>query len=724
MIRQYELVDRVKAYDREADEASLNRAYIYATKMHGNQTRHSGDPYFSHPIEVAGILTDLKLDADTIITGLLHDTVEDTSATLDDIEKIFGERIADLVDGVTKLSQLELSSEETKQAENFRKFMMAMSKDVRVLLVKLADRLHNMRTLKHHPREGSRKRIAQETLDIYAPLAGRIGMQDFRDEMEDLAFAELFPEARESIINRLAFLTDESDDLIERIMSKVREALSEEGIQAKVLGRQKRPFSIWRKLQRKEITFEQLSDLMGFRIICGSVDDCYRALGVLHQTWQTVPGRFKDYISTTKTNGYRSIHTTVVGPEQQKVEMQIRTQEMHDIAEFGVAAHWAYKDRVPNGINGGEDRGSQYDPDRFLRRISELLEHKGSPQEFLEHSKLELFLDQVFCFTPMGDLIALPKGATPVDFAYAVHTDVGDTCVGAKVNGATVPLHTQLHNGDSVDILRSTAQRPEPIWADMVVTGKARSAIKRFVRESQRADFITLGRELVEQAFQKEEQELTDKGLTFAAKRLSLADVDELLSQVGEGHLRSDEVFQAVYPGFKGRARRARDTIRWAVGLSKSDDQSVPIKGLKAGLAVHFSQCCTPIPGDRIVGIIEAGKGINVHTIDCETLEDHQETQAEWVDLAWENKEDAELVRMVGRLRVVLHNQAGSLGALCSRIADYDGNISNIKIMERTEDFFNVVVDIEVEDVKHMSNIVAALRADKLIKSVKRVRGS
>jgi GTP pyrophosphokinase len=723
MIRQYELVDKVKAYNSNADEALLNRAYVYAMKMHGTQTRHSGDPYFSHPIEVAGILTDLKLDTNTIITGLLHDTVEDTSATLTDIEGLFGAPIADLVDGVTKLSQLELSSEETKQAENYRKFMMAMSKDVRVLLVKLADRLHNMRTLSHHPRPKSRKRIAQETLDIYAPLAGRIGMQDFRDEMEDLAFKELFPEARESIINRLAFLSDESDDLVMRIMTQIKDALESKGVEAKVFGRQKRPFSIWRKLQRKEITFEQLSDLVGFRIILGSVEDCYKSLGILHQKWKTVPERFKDYISMSKSNGYRSIHTTVVGPEQQKVEMQIRTQEMHDIAEYGVAAHWAYKDRITEKLNGSDDEHSHYDPNRFLGRITELLAHEGSPEEFLEHSKLELFLDQVFCFTPKGDLIALPLGATPVDFAYAVHTDVGDSCVGAKVNGATVPLHTQLKNGDSVDILRSSAQKPEPMWADMVVTGKARSAIKRFERESKRSDFIRLGREMVEQAFKNEEQELSDKGLEFAVKRLSLETVDDVYFDVAEGAISPQDVLLAVYPGIRSRVRRARDTLRWAVGR-KPVGKSIPIKGLVPGLAIHMASCCHPIPGDRIVGIVEAGKGVNVHTIDCETLESHQETQDQWVDLAWEKQDGSDPIRMVGRLRALLLNQSGSLGELCTRIAEYDGNITNLRFSERKSDLFEVEVDIEVEDVKHMTHIVAALRANPLIKSVRRVKGS
>ncbi len=720
MIRQYELVDRVKAYDKSADEALLNRAYVYAMKMHGSQTRHNGDPYFSHPIEVAGILTALKLDSDTIATALLHDTVEDTSATLDDIEDKFGDEVAALVDGVTKLTRLELASEETRDAENFRKFFIAMSQDVRILLVKLADRLHNMRTLHFHPRSKSRKRIAQETLDIFAPLAGRIGMQDFREELEDLAFAEIFPEARESIINRLSFLTDESDDLIERIKSGVRQVLVDSGVDVEIIGRQKKPFSTWRKLQRKEISFEQLSDLVGFRVVVNSVDECYRTLGVLHQKWKTVPGRFKDYISTPKTNGYQSIHTTVIGPEQQRVEVQIRTRQMHDVAEYGVAAHWAYKERMKLKSKG--DGSSEDDPYRALGRLVDMLEHGDSPEEFLEHTKLEMFMDQVFCFTPKGDLIALPIGASPVDFAYAVHTNVGDTCIGTKVNGVTVPLHTRLKNGDSVEILRSSAQKPEPTWEGIAVTGKARSAIRRFVRESERSEFMTLGRDVIQQFFAREQQEFTNKGLEYAAKRLSLENADEVLVQVGQGHITGQDVLTAVYPGIRSRARRARQSLKKAVGLGPND-APVPIKGLKSGLAVHLGECCYPVPGDRIVGIIDPGKGVKVHTIDCATLETHQETQDQWIDLSWEPKA-SETVRMTGRIRANLHHEPGALGAMCTRVADYDGNIINIRMTERRTDFFEVIVDIEVDDAKHLTHIIAALRANPLIKSAKRVRGS
>src|SRR5262245_16792574 len=475
-MRQTTLVDRVRAYDPDADESVLNRAYVFAMQAHGAQKRASGDPYFSHPLEVAGILTDLKLDTSTIATALLHDTVEDTSATIEDIEANFGQEIAGLVDGVTKLSQLELFSERTRQAENFRKLMLAMSNDIRVLLVKLADRLHNMRTLSHIKSPDKRKLIAQETIEIYAPLAGRIGMQNMREELEDLAFAELDPEARESIVRRLAQLDAQSSQRIARIADEIKRKLAEAGIEAWVQGRAKRPYSIWRKLKDKKINFEQLSDVFGFRAVVGSEEDCYRALGVLHRTWSMVPERFKDFISLPKSNGYRSIHTTVMGPENQRVEVQIRTQEMHEVAERGVAAHWSYREKVK------ENDQSAMKAYEWLRDMVDLLERGESPEEFYEHSKLSLYQDQVFCFTPKGMLIALPRGATPIDFAYFVHTDVGNTAVGAKVNGAHTPLHTPLKNGDQVEIICSKEQTPSPLWERFVVTGRARAEIRSYLR--------------------------------------------------------------------------------------------------------------------------------------------------------------------------------------------------------------------------------------------------
>ncbi len=552
-MRQTDLVERVLAYDPAADEAVLNKAYVYAMTAHGKQFRASGDPYFAHPLEVAAILTDLKLDVPTIVTALLHDTIEDTLVTYEDVKDKFGEEIANLVDGVTKLSQLEVFSERTKQAENFRKLMLAITSDIRVLLVKLADRLHNMRTLGYIDKPDKRRRIAQETVDIYAPLAGRIGMQNMREELEDLAFAELDPEARNSIVTHFARLDMVGGDRVGRIADQIKRKLAEHDMEAWVYGRGKRPFSIWRKLQTKKLSFEQLSDIFGFRVIVGSTGDCYRALGIIHTSWQMVPERFKDFISTPKPNGYRSIHTTVIGPEKQRVEIQIRTQDMHDIAERGVAAHWRYREHVPDA---GKDDSTTYG---WLRDMVDLLERGDSAEEVLEHSRLAMYQDQVFCFTPKGSLISLPKGATPIDFAYAVHTDMGNSAVGAKVNGNHVALHTPLKNGDQVEIITTKDATPSPMWEQFVVTGRARAEIRRFLRHAQRDEHVRFGRKILEKTFADEKRELTDKAIEEVAKKLRLSKAEDVFADVGRGALRGHEVLQAVFPELKRSSKLAQE---------------------------------------------------------------------------------------------------------------------------------------------------------------------
>jgi GTP pyrophosphokinase len=708
LMRQTELVDRVKSYDPDADEALLNRAYVYAMRAHGKQFRASGDPYFSHPLEVAAILTDLKLDVPTIATALLHDTVEDTYATIEDVTENFGEEIANLVDGVTKLSQLELFSERTKQAENFRKLMLAMSNDIRVLLVKLADRLHNMRTLHFVESPEKRRRIAQETLDIYAPLAGRIGMQNMREELEDLAFAELNPEARNSIVTRLARLDAQSGERIGRIADEIKRELDEEGIDAAVYGRAKRPYSIWRKLKDKQLNFEQLSDIFGFRVIVKSTDNCYRALGVLHQNWRMIPERFKDFISNPKTNGYRSIHTTVIGPEQQRVEVQIRTDDMHDVAERGVAAHWRYREDVEE-----KDRTTD-NAYQWLRDMVDLLEHGNSAEEFLEHSRMSMYQDQVFCFTPKGDLINLPRGATPIDFAYAVHTDVGNTTVGAKVNGAHVPLHTPLKNGDQVEIIRTKDQTPSPLWEKFAVTGRARFEIRKFLRHAQRGEHIQLGRKILERAFADEQRELTDKAIGEVAKKLRLAKGEDVLVEVGRGALRSGDVLEAVFPELK------RDPTRKARPRPPGKDaKRISIRGQTEGISYRLGTCCHPLPGDRIVGVMEPGQGAVVHTIDCGELEKHQ--MEDWLDVSW-GAHAAEASPSVARISVRVRNTPGAFAAVATVIGNNGGNISNLKVSSRNPLFFEIQVDIEVRDVGHLENIIGALRVNAVVEAVDRVR--
>ena len=713
MLRQYELVEKVRDYDSSSDEDALNRAYVFSMMAHGHQTRESGDPYFSHPVEVAGILADMRLDTASIITGLLHDTVEDTDATLEGIEDQFGPEVGRLVDGVTKLSRLEIQSENTKQAENFRKLLLAMSEDIRVLLVKLADRLHNMRTLHHVAKPEKRLRTASETMEIYAPLAERIGMQALKDELEDLSFGELNPTARDSVVERLRFLREEAGDIIPRIVEHLGNTLSEAGIDAEVIGREKRPYSIWRTMQRKSVGFEQLSDIVAFRIVVDTIPRCYETLGVVHSAWPMVPGRFKDYISTPKPNGYRSIHTTVYGPEQQRLEIQIRTNEMHDIAEFGVAAHWGYKAEDP--ASAVRD-GRQY---RWVRELLEILEHAAGPEEFLEHTKLEMFQDQVFCFSPKGDLIALPRGATPVDFAYAVHTDVGDTCVGAKINSQIKPLRTILENGDQVEIVRSNVASPSPTWEQFVVTGKARSRIRRFVRGKQHDEYIQLGKAIVERAFAQAGFELSRKAVRRAATVLSEKSVEDLYAAVGDGRLTGHQAVAAVYPdAVPGKAKTGGKGQKPA---PLAGDHAIPIRGLIPGMAVHFADCCHPLPGDRIVGIVTTGKGVTIHTIDCDMLQQFEATPERWIDVAWTvNGETADM--HVGRIDVTVTNEPGTLGTMSTVIARNEGNISNLKITNRSTDFFDMVIDVEVMDLKHLTNIIAALRANPSVNSVDRSR--
>ena len=713
MIRQYELVETVRAYDPTADEAALDRAYVYAMKMHGTQTRASGDPYFSHPLEVAGILTRMKLDHGTIITALLHDVIEDTDASLDDIRKMFGDEIARLVDGVTKLTRIELQSDRTKQAENLRKLVLAMSQDIRVLLVKLADRLHNMRTLRFIENPEKRRRIAAETMDIYAPLAARIGINDIKDELEDLAFAEINPDARSSIKTRLDYLRSEGGDLVERIIEELRTTLSDGGVEAQISGRTKTPYSVWQKMQRKNVSVEQLSDIMAFRLVVPDIGACYHALGLIHARYPVVPGRFKDYISTPKPNGYRSLHTGVIGPHRQRIEMQIRTPDMHSIAELGVAAHWSYKQ------GSGASEGRKY---RWIRELLDILDQASGPEEFLEHTKLEMYQDQVFCFTPKGDLIALPQGSVPIDFAYAVHSEIGDTCVGAKINSRLVPLQTQLKNGDQVEIVSSKTSTPSPTWEQFVVTGKAKARIRRFVRLKRRQQFSDLGKAMLQKAFRQEGHPFSEKTVAPLSEKFRAETVEDLYAGVGEGLPSALEVVHAAYPPARPAEKPANVVpIGRARGKSrKSSHDAIPITGLIDGMAVHFARCCHPLPGERIVGIVTTGKGVTIHTIDCETLENYHHEPERWLDVGW----DSERATVhVGRLEVVIANEPGSLGSLSTVIGKNGGNIINLKIITRSVDFFELLIDVEVGDVRHLTTIIAALRATPVINSVERARG-
>jgi len=715
-----ELVARVKAYHPQADEELIRSAYEFSRSMHAGQTRQSGAPYYGHTVEVAMLLAELKLDTATICTGLLHDTVEDTPATLEDIVDLFGHDVADLVDGVTKLGKMELGSKRTKQAENLQKLVVAITRDVRVLLVKLCDRLHNMRTLHYVSGPHKRERIARETLEIYAPLARRIGVNRVCTELEDLAFRNINPAGYESVTSRLKALREERSAAVALASQRLSERLDESGIDAAVFGREKRPYSIWRKLEKKGVSFDEIADIYAFRILVKETADCYAALGVVHQSWRCVPERFRDYISTPKPNNYRSLHTTIIGPGNVRVELQIRTHEMEHIAETGVAAHWRYK----SGGYAYDPKAAMAaggDPLARLRPLAEILDQGGDPDEFLEHAKLEMFANEVYCFTPKGELIALPGGATPLDFAYAVHTELGHSAIGAKINGRKRPLRTRLHNGDVVEIIKGGMRQPPAGWEDLVITGRARAAIRRLIRASEAEEFERIGRVIAEHAFLREGKEFHEKRLGDALTRLELESVQALYVALGRGQVSSADLLEAVYPGLiEMRGRRPQDRERI------SDEKGglyVHGRGLTPGVSLHFAACCSPMLGDRIVGVMRPGRGVEVHVIDCDRLVDLEDEHnlENWIDLKW-TPEAASSAVSIGRIHATVRNEPGVLAEIAGAVGEAGGNISDVKTIERNKDFFVMAFDVEVFDVRHMSNIVSALKTCESVVNAERAR--
>jgi GTP diphosphokinase / guanosine-3',5'-bis(diphosphate) 3'-diphosphatase len=705
---------KVRASNPKADLKLIEKAIDITVKAHEGQMRASGEPYCIHPIAVAEILTELKLDTASLITALLHDTLEDTKITLEDIEKDFGKEVAKLVDGVTKLAKIEYQPEHIKQAENFRKLLLAISEDIRVLLVKLADRLHNMRTLKHIKKPDKRIRISHETMEIYSPLAERIGIHKFKNELQDLAFSELHPEIRKSIISRLDFLRKQGTSLVDTIVKEITKTLQDAGIESVVDGREKTTCSIWRKMERKNVAFEQLADIIAFRILVKDPVECYKALGVMHTSYHMIPGGFRDFISTPKANGYQSLHTLVMGPEQRCIEIQIRTHDMHEIAELGVAAHWAYKQNQPSTIEG-----THY---RWIRELLEILENASSAEEFLENTKLEMYYDQVFCFSPKGDLIALPRGATPVDFAFAVHSNMGLTCIGARVNGRIVPLKTQLENGDQVEILRSKTPMPSPAWEKFVVTGKARAEIRKYIRSKQKEEYVNLGRAIITKTFQQSDKEYKEETLKAVLPLFKRPNVEDLLAGIGEGLVDRNEVIKALHPEYQEDKKSKNPLSLLKFKKTKSapkETKGMPIKGLIPGMAIHFAGCCHPLPGDRIVGIVNTGKGITIHTADCEMLENFSSTPERWIDVSWEGTGEE---KYIGRVKVTLSNETGSLAKITSAIAHDQANISNLKIAGRSLDFFELQLDVEVKGLQQLNNLITSIRSLDCVHSVERYK--
>ena len=701
MINVENLIDLTNSYNPHSDKELLRRAFDYAKKMHKGQLRRSGEPYFTHPFAVAMQLAEQHMDDATLTTALLHDTIEDTKSTYSDIKINFSEEIAELVDGVTKLTNLELGSVESAQAENFRKLLLAMSKDLRVLLVKLADRLHNMRTIRHMDPEKQLIK-ARETMDIYAPLAGRMGMQFIREELEDLSFRVLNSEARSSIMRRFVSLRSKSGDVITKIADDIRKALNTNDIAGEVTGREKKPYSIWRKMEEKQEGFSRLSDIYGFRIITKNEVDCYRALGAIHQRWRSVPGRFKDYISQPKSNGYRSLHTAVSGRDGKIVEVQIRTNEMHQVAETGVAAHWSYRE--------GERSENKFavDPFVWISEITESFSNTEDQDEFLEHVKLEMFADQVFCFTPKGDVVKLPRGATPLDFAYNIHTRIGDGCVGVKVDGKRVPLWTRLRNGQSVEIITAKGQKPQAAWTDVAVTGRAKTAIRRSLKTENRENFLRLGKEFARVAFENVGKKPTNKALSTVAKMFALKTADDILVALGSAELTGAQVIEVLYPELL--RKNSVDEI----------EPSKAIIGLMSDQSAQRSVCCEPLPGERIVGILTKGRGVMIHTIDCDNLAAYDQVQDRWIDLHWSEGNHQALNEVL--INITIGNDAGVLGRICTLIGEQNANISDMRFEEKQPDFYKIAVSIEVRDVKHLHNVVTSLNADTDVAEVARHR--
>ena len=700
------IVNSVKSYDPNVNCDQILEAYNFSKKVHSKQKRASGSPFLEHPIQVAKLLTEIKLDVPSIATGLLHDTVEDTETTISDIKNKFGNEITHLVDGLTKINQISLKKNLNSESDNFRKLLLATSKDIRVILIKLADRLHNMRTLHHFDDMNKKYRIAFETQEVYVPLAQKLGIKEWQDELEDYSFQIINSDARNSIIERLNYLNKKDETIIDDIQNNLKNLLEKENIKSKVEGRLKKPYSIWLKIKNKNITFEQLSDIMAFRIILNSSHYCYQALGVIHKNFSMVPGRFKDFISVPKENGYRSLHTTIIGPKNKKIEIQIRSKAMHEIAEFGVAAHWKYKD--PKEVK--EKDSKEYN---WLHNLIEIIDQVPTKDEINNYTRIQLFKDYVYVFSPKGDIYELPKNATSIDFAYAVHSEVGDSCIGTKINGKMQPLNMKLNNGDQIEIITSNESTPSPLWRRFAVTSRVRSRIKKFIRSQKRDEYITLGKEIINSSFENENLNFNENILKKSLNKFNVKNIEDLYQMLGSGTFTPTSVLKSIYPEFK---------INNSENKKNKKNKPILLKGLTPGMAYNLSRCCSPIPGDKIVGIITAGSGVLIHTIDCETLESLSNMPERWLDVSWEYDPKNSKFQ-VGRIKIIIINKPGSLGIVSTAIANNNGNISNIHFDNRNKDFYELSVDIEVRNSNHLKNIIAALRIEEVTSSIERIKG-
>lgn len=713
MISPKELIAKIKAYNPTVDEHLIQKAYIFSKTAHGNQRRHSGDPYFSHPLAVAEILISLKLDQSSIITALLHDVVEDTEITLEEIEKEFSEEVAKLVDGVTKLGRIEAIPSNETIAENFYKLTLAMSEDIRVLLVKLADRLHNMRTISYVPSREKRIRKARENLDIYAPLAARIGLTNIKDELEDISFGIIDPDSRNLILSKLNEIIEQKKDLIAKIFDDLKALFSSNGIECEISGRQKKPYSILQKMQKRNIGFYNINDIMAFRVIVGSLPECYAALGVVNSSYNMIPQSFKDYISTPKENGYRSLHLAILGPFNKKIEIQIRDKKMHEVAELGLAAHWNYKEKKASGKKDVE----KY---RWIRELVALFENTDNPSEVLINNKFNLNQDQVFCFTPNGDIFNLPFGSTAIDFAYAIHSEIGNSCISAKINGIMVPLRQKLENGDQVEIVTSKNGKPSSNWLQFAFTSKAKAAIKNFIRSEKHEEYSNLGKAILQKFFTARELEISDKILEKTLINFHKKTVADLYIKVAEGIISRQEVLKVVYPNFKEEVSKKTKVPK---KKKEKDSYVMPIDGLVNGMAMSYAGCCHPIPGDGIVGIINTGTGVTIHNQTCYQLKNIAVAPQRILDVCWKIPDGSDDKTYSSKVRIMASNSSGSLADVTAIIAKKKININNIKIVSRLADYYEFNIDVDVKSLDHLEDLIAALRISNKVSEVERVVG-
>ncbi len=706
IIEKINELDKLISYLKNDEKELIIKALNFSDKAHANQLRKSGEPFILHPIEVAKILTTIKLDSDSIIAGLLHDTVEDTKFTINDIQNKFGYQIAELVEGLTKISNYSLKANKQKLGENYRKLLLAATMDLRVILIKLADRLHNMRTLKFIENENKKINTALETLEVYSPLAQRLGMKEWQDELDDLSFKTINPDARNSIIERLEYLNSKDENIIDEIRYELKKIFLDEDLNCRIIGRIKSPYSIWNKIKNKNISFAQLSDIMAFRILTNSTRECYRCLGIIHRKFPYIQGRFKDFISAPKSNGYRALHTSVMGPKNKKIEIQFRSNVMEQIADYGIAAHWKYKD--PKKIKEKDTKEYQW-----MHDLVDMMNTSTTQDELIENSKIKLFQDNIYVFTPKGDVIELPKNATPIDFAYAIHSEVGDKCVATKINEKLQPLKTILKNGDQVEIITSDQSQPSPLWERFVVTSKVKSQLRRFFRSKKRDEHIIFGKEILSSLFFKENIEFNETSKNKIISEFNFKKIEDIYELVGSGNITAASVLKKLYPEFNSNLPK---------NFKYENKDSVKLKGLTAGMSYHLAGCCSPIKGDQIVGIVTAGIGVAVHTVECETLSSFSDSPERWLNISWEQS-SSQSSTFNGRINVVLKNQPGSLGKVTTIIAKNNGNISNINFSNRKIDFYEIILDIEIRDSNHLNNIIAALRLVSDVSSLERIKG-